>query len=136
MSRGSNIGIGLFLIVIGVIVTAVSYSAAAGGGRYVVAWGAILVGVIRLVRGLAAPDTPPPSVYTDEEEAAQGLGRNGPSQGDQLVGRACAECGSKIISVTDGEMCHRCNAPVHMDCKAIHREAHAKRGSAGASAGA
>jgi hypothetical protein len=38
----------------GIIVTAVTYSAASGGGSYVVAWGAILFGAIQFFRGLTA----------------------------------------------------------------------------------
>ncbi|KOS05532.1 hypothetical protein AM493_05410 [Flavobacterium akiainvivens] len=38
----------------GIIVTAATYSAASGGGKYVVAWGAILFGGTRFVRGLMA----------------------------------------------------------------------------------
>ncbi len=36
----------------GIIVTAMTYSAAAPGGTYVVAWGAILFGAIQFFRGL------------------------------------------------------------------------------------
>ncbi|HYH05212.1 MAG TPA: hypothetical protein VEC37_19140 [Bacillota bacterium] len=35
----------------GLIVTVLTYSAASGGGRYVVAWGAILFGGIQFFRG-------------------------------------------------------------------------------------
>ncbi|EEF60039.1 hypothetical protein Cflav_PD3098 [Pedosphaera parvula Ellin514] len=38
----------------GILVTAISYSSAAGGGSYVVAWGAIIFGGIRFFRGLIA----------------------------------------------------------------------------------
>lgn len=37
----------------GIVVTAVTYSAAIGGGTYVVAWGAIAFGAIQFFRGLA-----------------------------------------------------------------------------------
>jgi hypothetical protein len=37
----------------GIIVTAVTYSAASGGGRYFVAWGAIIFGGIQFFKGLA-----------------------------------------------------------------------------------
>lgn len=37
----------------GVIVTAVSYSAAGGGGRYVITWGAIIFGAVQFIRGLS-----------------------------------------------------------------------------------
>jgi len=36
----------------GIGVTAATYSAASGGGRYVVTWGAIVFGAIQFVRGL------------------------------------------------------------------------------------
>jgi hypothetical protein len=45
--------IGLAICAVGIVVTVGSYySAAAGGGRYLVAWGAILFGAIRFLRGL------------------------------------------------------------------------------------
>ena len=36
----------------GIVVTAATYSAASGGGSYVVAWGAIVFGAIQFFRGL------------------------------------------------------------------------------------
>jgi hypothetical protein len=49
-----NIVFGLILIAVGVIITAVTYdSASREGGTYVVAYGPIIVGVIRLFKGLA-----------------------------------------------------------------------------------
>jgi len=44
---------GLFCIG-GIAVTALTYSAAAGGGTYVVTWGAILFGGFRFFRGVMA----------------------------------------------------------------------------------
>ena len=46
--------VGIILVIIGVGVTAVSYMAAGsttGNGRYVVAWGAIIVGIAEILRG-------------------------------------------------------------------------------------
>jgi hypothetical protein len=50
-----NMWIGGAICIVGIVVTSISYSAASseGGGRYIVAWGAILFGAIRFVRGLA-----------------------------------------------------------------------------------
>ncbi len=51
-----NMMIGGLICVVGIIITVVSYSSASsgsGGGRYVVAWGAILWGGIRFFRGLS-----------------------------------------------------------------------------------
>ncbi len=47
-----NIGIGMLWCVGGIIVTAVTFSMASGGGTYIVAWGAILFGAIQALRGL------------------------------------------------------------------------------------
>jgi hypothetical protein len=125
VSRGGNITIGVVLIVVGLGITAASYSSAsAGGGKYVVAWGAVLVGVIRLIRGLAAPEAHRP---LDGESFAQSLGRTGPSEGAQVAGRPCVHCHEKIISVADGELCTKCQSPVHGDCRGAHRrDAHGK----------
>jgi hypothetical protein len=38
----------------GAVVTIITYQAAAAGGTYVVAWGAIIFGGIQFLRGLAA----------------------------------------------------------------------------------
>ena len=58
VGKSGNILIGVVLVVIGLGVTFVSYSSASAGGSYVVAWGAVLVGIIRIIRGLAAPEQP------------------------------------------------------------------------------
>lgn len=48
-----NIWFGGLICAVGIVVTVVSYSAAAeGGGRYVVAWGAVVFGGFRFIRGL------------------------------------------------------------------------------------
>ena len=50
----TDIGYGLVLLVIGIVITAVTYgSASEAGGTYVIAYGPIIVGLIRLFRGLA-----------------------------------------------------------------------------------
>ncbi len=49
----SDMVIGGLIAVVGIVITAVTYSAASGGGRYVVAWGAIIFGAIRFFRGLS-----------------------------------------------------------------------------------
>ena len=36
----------------GIVVTAVTYSSASGGGTYVVAWGAIIFGAVQLIKGV------------------------------------------------------------------------------------
>ena len=52
-SRGlRNMGIGALVCVVGVAITAATYSMASGGGHYVVAWGAVVFGGIQFLRGL------------------------------------------------------------------------------------
>jgi hypothetical protein len=53
--RGMTIG--AIICLAGVCVTLVSYSATWGGGIYVVAWGAILFGMVRFLRGAALAST-------------------------------------------------------------------------------
>ena len=48
-----NMAIGAVICIIGIVVTAVTYSAASqGGGHYIVAWGAIVFGGIQFFKGL------------------------------------------------------------------------------------
>lgn len=50
----TDLGFGLVLLVIGIVITAVTYgSASQGGGTYIIAYGPMIVGVIRIFRGLA-----------------------------------------------------------------------------------
>jgi hypothetical protein len=49
-----DVVIGLILIVVGIVITAVTYdSASREGGTYIVAYGPIIFGAIRLFKGLA-----------------------------------------------------------------------------------
>ena len=53
-ARSKNITFGALLLVVGIIVTAVTYdSASQSGGTYIVAWGPMVYGAIRLFKGLA-----------------------------------------------------------------------------------
>ena len=55
-ARSRNITIGLIMLVIGIIITAVTYDSASSspnGGTYIVAWGPMVFGAIRLFKGLA-----------------------------------------------------------------------------------
>jgi hypothetical protein len=52
-----QIAIGVALLVVGLVITGVTYSHAASsptGGTYIVAWGPVLVGVVKILRGLHA----------------------------------------------------------------------------------
>ena len=53
---------GAFWCIGGILVTAITYMAAAsgsGGGSYIVAWGAIIFGALQFFRGLPGGDEPP-----------------------------------------------------------------------------
>jgi len=53
-----NMAIGGIICLIGIIVTVLTFSAASsGGGRFVVAWGAIVFGAIQFFRGLGQMNT-------------------------------------------------------------------------------
>jgi hypothetical protein len=49
--------LGGLICLAGIFVTVASYSAAAGGGTYVFAWGAIVVGGLRFFHGLSGAMT-------------------------------------------------------------------------------
>jgi hypothetical protein len=53
------------ILVIGAIVTAMTYQLASGGGTYVVATGAFIFGSLRIVRGLVRVVTGKPSRFWD-----------------------------------------------------------------------
>jgi hypothetical protein len=46
-----RMAVGALVFFIGLIVTVATFAAAAGGGTYIVAWGAMLYGVIEFLRG-------------------------------------------------------------------------------------
>lgn len=48
-----DIWIGGIILVVGIAITTFSYFGSSGRGSYVVAWGAMLVGVMRLFRGVS-----------------------------------------------------------------------------------
>jgi hypothetical protein len=47
-----QLGVGLLMVVVGVVITAATYSMASNGGIYVVAYGPIIFGAISVLRGL------------------------------------------------------------------------------------
>lgn len=94
---------------------------AAGGGSYVIACGAILVGAVRLLRALFENDSPLPGVDSsgDPDEP--------PFTDPQLAGSECVQCHQRIVSYLVGVECKRCQLRVHGDGRKDHRaEAHAK----------
>lgn len=47
-----NIGFGALWLVGGIVVTVATYGATSDGGKYVVAWGAMLVGGVQFIQGV------------------------------------------------------------------------------------
>ena len=52
MTGSTRAAVGGFIMLVGIVITVVSYGAAEGGGTYVVTWGAILYGGFMLITGL------------------------------------------------------------------------------------
>src|SRR5712675_2021218 len=76
----ANMGIGVGLAAIGIIITAVTYSAASHGGTYVVAWGAIavgawrfLLGLFQILRGSVGGSSAPAETWSPSSPVAGGL---------------------------------------------------------------
>lgn len=104
------------------VITVASYSSAsAGGGTYVIAWGAMLGGAVRLARAVFEHDSPPQGVDSSREPDEP------PFIGPQLAGSECTHCHQKIISYLVGVQCKRFQLPLHRDCRKDHRaEAYAR----------
>lgn len=117
-TREQTIKSGCTILAIGAGVTFFTLLLSSGGGTYVLAWGAILVGIIRLIRGYSMPAGPPPSAEWQE----QMIGRDGPEDPTpQLAGAKCVHCAQKITSELEGRFCKLCSAPIHHDCRKDHR---------------
>jgi hypothetical protein len=124
VTRRNQILSALALITIGVIITVVSYSVAEGGGHYVVAWGVILVGAVRLERAFFKNNNPQQGGDSSRDPGEP------PFTGPQLAGSECTHCHQRIISYLVGVQCKRCQLPLHRDCRKDHRaEAHARPAS-------
>ena len=52
-------GVGGLMCVVGIVITVVTLAAASGGGTYVVAWGAMIFGLIQAIRGLVTTGRQP-----------------------------------------------------------------------------
>lgn len=123
MSRQGLIVSGALIMGLGVVVTAASYSSASdsGGGRYVIAYGAIAAGLFRMVRGLAASDDEPYRGSSRSRDDAPLPQDKLSAPIAQIAGSDCIHCKKKIVSRLDGTMCKSCDEPVHFDCRDEHK---------------
>jgi hypothetical protein len=115
MDRQGQIRSGAIILAIGLVVTLASMASATPGGSYVVATGAIVVGLVRLVRGLG----------TQENQRSQYRSTRPPvplgeDTAPAIAGAACAFCSKTIESRLDGTACPKCQRPLHHDCKKPH----------------
>ncbi len=44
----------------------------------------------------------------------------GPMSGPQIAGVACAACGDRLVTASQGSVCADCDAPLHLGCVAKH----------------
>lgn len=51
-AAAKSIWVGVGLLILGLVITGLTYNAASAGGTYVLAWGPILFGIIYIIRGL------------------------------------------------------------------------------------
>jgi hypothetical protein len=108
---------GVLLLCVGVGVTLVTLLTAPPGGAFIVAYGAILAGVVNMAIGLSMPKRRPTA-----DELDRLVGRDGPFDGRaQLAGAACARCGERIVSALEGIACGQCDRPLHRGCRVAHR---------------
>lgn len=63
-----NIIAGLVWMIVGISVTVFTYNKASGGGKYIIAWGAILFGFIQFMKGLFGRATPSEEEYYMEDD--------------------------------------------------------------------
>jgi hypothetical protein len=97
----ANMAIGVGLAAIGIVITAVTYSAASHGGTYVVAWGAMavgawrfLLGVFQALRGSVGGHTAPVEAsWSPSSPAAGGLAPASP------IGGASGELPAPMLAI-------------------------------------
>jgi hypothetical protein len=115
MDRNGQIWSGAIILVIGLGVTLVSLASAGPGGSFVVATGAIVVGLVRLVRGLGTQENQGPQHRASGPPVPLGA-----DTAPAIAGAACALCSKTIESRLDGTACPKCQHPLHHDCKKPH----------------
>jgi hypothetical protein len=124
MQRKSDLHVGIGMVTLGIILTAGSYAFAdaRGGGTRFICYGPIVYGLYRIERVLRAkpPHLVPNLPTLDDPRWVTG----GDPRIDQLVGRACAQCGRKIVIAADGAYCKTCNVVLHRrECRRAHESA-------------
>ncbi|HEY1954596.1 MAG TPA: C1 domain-containing protein [Polyangiaceae bacterium] len=121
MTRRNALVTAFAILGTGIVVTAGTYAAAAPGGTYVIASGAVVVGLYRLAVALAMP----------KDAAAHAVDLDDPRWRDsalvQVAGKRCAACDKRILGEADGAVCKRCDAIVHRACLRAHRSGHAAK---------
>ena len=120
MTRRNALVVGFSILATGVAITVGTYAVAAPGGTYVVAAGAIVVGIVRVMLALAMPAdpaSPSHAVHIDDPRWRE-------SKKVQVAGKRCAACDARILGEVDGAVCKRCDAIVHRACLRAHKGSH------------
>jgi hypothetical protein len=136
MDRDEALLRGFAILGLGLLVTIGSCALSSSGGMYIVASGAIITGIVRIVRAvrMPAPRMPAPVEDSSARErqmpATDDDERFSPSERIQIAGKRCAECETRILDEREGKVCKRCRAIVHRTCATDHkRTKHARRAS-------
>jgi hypothetical protein len=115
MDRQGQIWSGAIILVIGVVVTLASIASTGPDGSFVMATGAVVVGLVRLVRGLGTQEH-----HHSHYRASHPPVPLGEDTAPAIAGAACALCTKTIESRLDGTACPTCQRPLHHDCKKPH----------------
>jgi len=116
VARKSDMEVGASIFALGVVLTIGSYifADARGGGTYLVCYGPIFFGLIRMARGRGRSNP-------QSELPPAGDPRWGASRNDQVVGQTCAHCNRKIVVIAEGTRCKTCSRSLHLgDCQQKH----------------
>jgi hypothetical protein len=103
---------GLVLLTLGIGATLLS-------GGQTVWYGAVIVGLLNIGRGLAAGGTYNPA---QDPALAESFDGDGGMQ-TQLTGQPCVHCARKLLGNFEGRSCGGCGGAVHRDCYRAHRDA-------------
>lgn len=102
---------GLVLLTLGIGATLLS-------GGQTVWYGAVIVGILNIGRGLAAAGS-----YNPAQDPALAESFDGDGMEPRLTGHPCVHCKRKLLGNFEARSCRRCGSPVPTDCYRAHRRA-------------
>ena len=121
MARKSDFETGASIFALGAVLTIGSYvfAGARGGGAYLVCYGPMFFGLLRMGRGLLSrgqrAQEIAKQVYDPRWSAAPD---------EQVGGLKCSQCAHKIVIAAEGVRCNTCTIAMHTgDCQKKHADA-------------